>query len=156
MNNIIKLLFYSIVFASWFFFVLKKQGKWQEKIPDFPEEPDSAASPDPEKQPPVKGYFPGTTAPEDSIKKPARLTEEQHRELYLKKMRLPELIFDEEQPPKTPSPQKIRPTTIPEQIEEKQNSYLKNSLQEGIIWSIVLGPPRSKLRFGTKNLPLQR
>ncbi|MBU1043543.1 MAG: hypothetical protein KJ915_03990 [Candidatus Omnitrophica bacterium] len=39
---------------------------------------------------------------------------------------------------------------------QKQSYHLKSSLKEGIIWSIVLGAPRSKQTFNWRTSPLNR
>lgn len=39
---------------------------------------------------------------------------------------------------------------------ENPSFALKSSIKEGIIWSIILGPPRSKVPLNTKGFPLQR
>ncbi|MDD5745988.1 MAG: hypothetical protein PHO30_01860 [Candidatus Omnitrophica bacterium] len=153
-----KLLFYLIILAVWIISALKKQGHWEEKIPDFPED----SSPLPSRNPQAErtdeeGYFPGApgTPP---LKKPA-LSYEKKLELRRKKLLALKNGINE---PKVITTEIIRqPSAAPDApardyFEEKPPSSLQSSIKEGIIWSIILGPPRSKLRFDGKNPPLQR
>lgn len=47
-------------------------------------------------------------------------------------------------------------TPIVNNLRQKQPYHLKSSLKEGIIWSIVLGAPRSKQTFNWSQIPLNR
>jgi hypothetical protein len=66
------------------------------------------------------------------------------------------LIIDE--PEEMPELEQIQPSITPivRNLRQKKSYHLKSSLKEGIIWSIVLGAPRSKQTFNWSQIPLNR
>jgi len=158
-----KLLFYLIILAIWVISNLKKQGHWEEKIPDFPEDSSPAPAKIPPKEEPAEeGYFPNT--PKNLPEKPAEETSVSYDEklairrekLQALKTQLADLKKEAPLVSAGETANNIKPTSQLYFFEEEKPSSLQSGIKEGIIWSIILGPPRSKLRFDGKNPPLQR
>ena len=87
-----KLIFYLIIIAIWVISNIKKQGKWEEKIPDFPEEPPPSPKTDRTiryQEPMREGAFEDfKTAPEKVLSYEEKLV--RHRK-KIKKLQKPKL-----------------------------------------------------------------
>lgn len=152
-----KLIFYLIIITIWVISNTKKQGKWEEKIPDFPEEPPPSPKTDRTiryQEPMREGAFEDfKTTPEEALSYKEKSTLPRKK---IKKLQKPKLV-----PPVTPEIKPVQPIFAPKIAAplpsfSEEPIYLKSSVKEGIIWSIILGPPRSKLRFDWKRLPIRR
>ncbi|MBU4305552.1 MAG: hypothetical protein KJ893_08055 [Candidatus Omnitrophica bacterium] len=127
MDGLINLIIYVIIIAAWVIRNIKKQGKWEAEIPRVPD------------------HIPPSPAPEQKPEKQEPLREGD--------------FADESQARVKQDSSAISDDELKEYFlitSEKETLYLKCKIEEGIIWSIILGLPRSKLRFNWKNSPIRR
>ncbi len=166
MDGLFKLLFYVIIGIVWILSNRKKQTLWKdEENPDFSaQKPKVNPLPKPRMdQPSHEGIFSEAekTASFDPFKESYY-----DKKLEMKKKRLQEKK-DHAVPASLAVPisninlpvEKIAKPSIPAisaSSRQKQSYHLKSSLKEGIIWSIVLGAPRSKHVFNWQADPLNR
>ncbi len=167
MDSLFKLIFYLIIITFWVLNNTKKQKKWEQDSPDLPEDPyRTLKRPVQEPAPPLEpakeiiGEKVQTViVPDISMLSPEQILEIRRERAKTRKDR---------QIRKKPAPEAAsalevksahkKPEPAPPRLKEtkKPTLYLKSSVKEGIIWSIVLGPPRSRVRFNWKNSPIQR
>ena len=167
MEALFKLLIYVVIIVIWVISNIKKQGKWEEKIPEFPKEPSPPFPDSRQKRPQREGDFDQISQREkarlrqmtyDEVLAMRRKKFQTIKEKNIKKSK-PKLKMEfvpsfEGPPPAEEKP--AQPLIIPETIEEKPAYRLQSSIKDGIIWSIILGPPRSKLPFERRNPPIKR
>ena len=172
MEGVFKLIIYVIIFIVWSVAQAKKKKRWDEKIPDFPAKPEYKKPPEhnvPQReglqqqqpQPTRKTHNPNWKMDEASLA--------YQRKLEMRKKRLhsvePTINLEpkREDPPiekkyiepivienaYQPTEIKLPALSIPlvtktATVEKKTYYHLKSSIKEGILWSIILGQPRSK------------
>jgi len=173
MEDFFKLIIYIIITAFWIISNLKKQSKREEKIPDFPEEPSYPKKDRPKTQPAFDAPLPEGISESEQIKTadkqaappspqitfdeylPGRRQETQMKRQRKKQKKPLKPSFEGVEYPEPKKGEKkeqiLRPVT-----EEKPALTLNSSIKEGIIWSIILGPPRSKRQFCWGNTTLTR
>ncbi len=167
MGSFIKFIFYLAIIVIWILSNVKKQGKWEEEIPKFPEDfpaPSPSQTGKPQFEEPMEE---GMQVPKEKTvsypeepspyaePSPEMTYEEklaQQREKFIKKKVLieqPALIEVAAEASAAPAlPEQI---SVQPQAETIFQPYrLKSSIKEGIIWSIILGQPRSKSPFDRK------
>ncbi len=165
MDGLFKLIFYIIIGIVWAL-SNKKQAKWEDKKQNFPKTPQIPSRPTttPKMQQPTKSpslSF-NDSAPSFDIFKDSYY----NQKLAIKKKRLEDKIKkrkDMDVPIKEPQiikktkePVKASTVTLISKVRKKQSYHLKSNIKEGIIWSIVLGPPRAKQSLSSMNSPMNR
>ncbi|MFH1093993.1 MAG: hypothetical protein V1739_07570 [Candidatus Omnitrophota bacterium] len=167
-SSLFKFIFYLIIIIFWTLNNARKLNNRQSNSPVGPKQPLGAfkkpvpkpASLQPEKQEifdlnAQADVLPDVSMmPYDQILEMRREKVKARKDRQLRKKPAPEAVSvpDEEKPDKEPVP------AIPLLKEEikKPTLILKSSIKEGIIWSIILGPPRSRERFNWKGSAFQR
>jgi len=178
MDGLFKLIFYIIIGIVWVISNNKKQTLWkEEQNSDFPaQRPQANPLPKPRMDQPFSGeIFPEAVLPsrEGLSSKPEQpAIFKQFKESYydkkfeMKKKRLqakkqsdvPAISNTSDLKINLPEQEK-KASSIPAIVanrRKKQSYHLKSSLKEGIIWSIVLGAPRSKQALNWQTGPLNR
>ncbi|MFH2138865.1 MAG: hypothetical protein ABII88_10175 [Candidatus Omnitrophota bacterium] len=169
MEALVKLIIYGIIIVIWVISNTKRKGSWDEKLPDFSENTFPSARPrktkaDNEPQREGVNYQPPVQ------KKIDKYSETYERNLAARKKQWQRV----KTAGKTPQPQETKPVDLPPlptpettmftepqnafliKNEKKQTLRLQSSIKEGIMWSIVLGPPRSQFHFSWTQPPIRR
>lgn len=167
MDGFIKVLFYLIIIVFWIVSNIKKQGKWEEKIPDFPEDISPPRPKKPKYQEPQREGE--SVSDEEKVKRSYESFKLTYDEKLAMRRKKTQSLLKKQRAKKSPDiqPQPVLAAAKPAQkvepliiklptVIEKQTYHLESSIQEGVIWSVILGPPRSKLRFDWKSSLLRR
>ena len=165
MEGLFKLLFYLIVILIYVFSNAKKRDKWMDKIPEFPQQPPDDPWPakdlprPQDSEPEREGAFTAKeNAPSDNEDEVV-LLESSPYDVPLPRKK-PRVLREKTRTPPRPEPAAPEPqhsvSVSPAQPEDSDDqAVLKSSIKEGILWSIVLEPPRALQPFNRKN-PLNR
>jgi len=170
MEGLFKLIFYIIIITFWVISNMKKRGKWEEKIPDFPKQPSlpqrgrvmpKPVEPEPLREGPLAKLVESSadeTVPSPSMTFDELLRLRRKQTLEIRDKKKVKKIVEPVVPlkPTLKDKEKTKPVVPVPTIEEKPAFRLDSSIKDGIIWSVILGPPRSKERFDWKNPPTGR
>jgi len=181
MEGLFKLLFYVVIIIVWGISNAAKKNRWEDNIPNFPKTPPPRRPPSkPVYKKPLRQDGLLSHQEKVKISVEARKLNLSYDELLARRRNELETARQRQmQPKKKPLPifkqpqtghlregmhssegPKIEPETVEPilktepilgQVTKKQAIDLKSSIKEGIIWSIILGPPRSKLRYNGSN-----
>ncbi|MCG2711257.1 MAG: hypothetical protein L6416_02890 [Candidatus Omnitrophica bacterium] len=164
MGSLFKFIFYLIIIIFWVLNNTKKQEKWKKDSSAEPEQPSEHFKkpvPEPASLPPaMEGIFDEKTQadvvsevsmmPYDQVLQIRR--KKTNRQIREKPAPAAASLPDEE----TADEEPILSVPLLKEKIKKPALILKSSIKEGIIWSIILGPPRSRERFNWKGSPFQR
>ncbi|MFH1061752.1 MAG: hypothetical protein V1747_02565 [Candidatus Omnitrophota bacterium] len=171
MDGLFKLIFYIIIGIVWVLSSAKKQEQRQEQKPNLPKTPlrSNKLRPilrleqQPERQdafsdqpsPALFGEFKKSYYDEKLDMKKKRLQNNKKKQLIADSIKI---TLGPDGLEEVPEPEQGLPSipAVVSNLRQKQTLHLKSSLKEGIIWSIVLGAPRSKQIFNRLQIPLNR
>ena len=151
MDSLFKFIFYLIIIVIWSLNNVKKLEKKESASSLLPKQPEEPFEKDVQQpsfpEPAREGVFEDNTEawelPDMGIKpykQPLQIQKE-------KPVTEASSLFKEKK--------QAKESKVKREI-KKPSLDLKYSLKQGIIWSIILGPPRSKAPFNAKGFPFQR
>lgn len=174
MDGLFSIIFYIIMGIVWVISTAKKQEELKKQTPNLAKRtPLKPTIPIPqvitrfEPEPEEEGDF-STESSNDTLAKFAIADYNQQMDIIKKQLQIKQkiqIIEDSIKEPfiidaleEMPEPEQTLPSITPivDNLRQKQPYHLKSSLKEGIIWSIVLGAPRSKQSFNWLQIPLNR
>jgi len=166
MESLLKLIFYLIIITFWALNNIKKQRTWEKDLPSPPEHPSESEKPvqEPSSLQPAKLDIIDKNA-QPIVPEVSMLSYEQILEMRREraKARKDKKLRKKPAPAAAPKPEtkaveakmEVIPALSKKEV-KKPTLYLKSNVKEGIIWSIILGPPRSRVHFNWKSSPIQR
>ena len=167
MDSLFKLILYLIIIIFWALNNTKKQKKWEKDLPILPKPPDESlkkpvqepASLEPARQDIFDQNIQADMLPDASMISYEQILETRREKAKARKNKQlrKKPVLEAAPGPETKAVEAKTETAPPLSKETKKPAlYLKSSIKEGIIWSIILGPARSREHFNWKNSPIQR
>ncbi|MCP4650077.1 MAG: hypothetical protein GY853_08385 [PVC group bacterium] len=167
MEGLFKFIFYGIIIVVWAISNAKKKGRWDDEVPDFSGDSIPPAKPRPKPVYQAPSHEGEIKQPSYSRPKPPsdKYSTAYEKKLAQRKKRLETLKTKQKpEPEQTPLPlysepkEKVKVNSQPflHTSTKKKGYILQSPPKEGILWSIVLGSPRSKTRFDWTNPPIRK
>ncbi len=165
MDSLFKLIFYLIIIIFWALNNTKKQRDEEQNLPIPPKSPPAPLKKQPQEPSPRQPAEQDISNKSDQpsiLPEISVLDREQILQMRLRKTKTVKKKHLKEKPvTKIPPKPEIKTPEAETELAlvlkkktKKTTLCLKSSIKEGIIWSIILGPPRSRVRFNRKSFPI--